>query len=122
MITSDSLGCTSIQMRSPRQILLLIAFWQLILAVSCLPRLSVSGGSSGGFMAVQFHVAHSSVTDGAGIIAGGPYYCIWSAPPEISVLMCSRDEPPIILDELYAATAYAELLEVEYNSMDNYRY
>jgi hypothetical protein len=36
---------------------------------------SVSGLSSGGFMAVQFSVAHSSIMKGAGIIAGGPYYC-----------------------------------------------
>jgi hypothetical protein len=36
---------------------------------------SVSGLSSGGYMAVQFHVAHSSIIKGAGIIAGGPYFC-----------------------------------------------
>ena len=26
-------------------------------------------------MAVQFHVAHSAIVKGAGVIAGGPYYC-----------------------------------------------
>jgi poly(3-hydroxybutyrate) depolymerase len=36
---------------------------------------SVSGLSSGGFMAVQFEVAYSSILKGAGVIAGGPYYC-----------------------------------------------
>ena len=36
---------------------------------------SVSGLSSGGYMAVQFHVAYSSLVKGAGIIAGGPYFC-----------------------------------------------
>jgi poly(3-hydroxybutyrate) depolymerase len=36
---------------------------------------SVSGLSSGGFMAVQFSVAYSSIVKGAGIVAGGPYYC-----------------------------------------------
>jgi hypothetical protein len=36
---------------------------------------SVSGLSSGGFMAVQFDVAYSSIVKGAGIIAGGPYFC-----------------------------------------------
>jgi poly(3-hydroxybutyrate) depolymerase len=44
---------------------------------------TVSGLSSGAYMAVQFHVAHSSVVKGAGAIAGGPYYCahgsVWSA-------------------------------------------
>lgn len=38
-------------------------------------QISVSGISSGGFMAHQFHVAHSGNLMGAGIIAGGPYYC-----------------------------------------------
>ena len=37
--------------------------------------LTVSGLSSGGYMAVQFQVAYSSLVHGAGIIAGGPYYC-----------------------------------------------
>ena len=37
---------------------------------------SVSGLSSGGFMAVQLHVAHSATfKKGAGIVAGGPFYC-----------------------------------------------
>jgi poly(3-hydroxybutyrate) depolymerase len=44
---------------------------------------TVSGVSSGGYMAVQLHVAHSSIVKGVGAIAGGPYYCakgsIWSA-------------------------------------------
>ncbi len=38
-------------------------------------QISVSGISSGGFMAHQFHVAHSEHIMGAGIVAGGPYYC-----------------------------------------------
>jgi poly(3-hydroxybutyrate) depolymerase len=36
---------------------------------------TVSGVSSGGYMAVQLHVAHSAIVAGAGVIAGGPYYC-----------------------------------------------
>ncbi|MES2887893.1 MAG: PHB depolymerase family esterase, partial [Pseudomonadota bacterium] len=37
---------------------------------------SVSGLSSGGFMAVQMHVAYSGTfRRGAGIVAGGPYFC-----------------------------------------------
>ena len=38
-------------------------------------QISVSGISSGGFMAHQLHVAHSQDVMGAGIIAGGPYNC-----------------------------------------------
>lgn len=40
-----------------------------------LSQTSVSGLSSGGFMAAQFHVAYSSTLVGAGIVAGGPYFC-----------------------------------------------
>jgi poly(3-hydroxybutyrate) depolymerase len=37
---------------------------------------TVSGLSSGGYMAVQLHVAYSATfKKGAGIVAGGPYYC-----------------------------------------------
>ena len=36
---------------------------------------SVSGLSSGAFMAVQLQVAYSKDIVGAGVVAGGPYYC-----------------------------------------------
>ncbi len=36
---------------------------------------SVSGISSGAAMAVQFHVAHSGIVKGAGVVAGIPYDC-----------------------------------------------
>lgn len=36
---------------------------------------SVSGLSSGAYMAVQFHIANSSFVKGAGVVAGGPYFC-----------------------------------------------
>jgi poly(3-hydroxybutyrate) depolymerase len=49
---------------------------------------TVSGLSSGGFFAHQFHVAHSALVAGAGIVAGGPYGCVetianphWPHPP-----------------------------------------
>jgi hypothetical protein len=38
--------------------------------------ITVSGLSSGGFFAHQFHVAFSSLVKGAGILAGGPYGCV----------------------------------------------
>lgn len=44
---------------------------------------TVSGISSGGYMAVQFQVAHSQVVSGAAVLAGGPYQCaeasLWRA-------------------------------------------
>lgn len=50
---------------------------------------SVSGISSGGFMAHQFHVAHSAHIMGVSIVAGGPYGC---AEGDISkaVTKCSK--------------------------------
>lgn len=36
---------------------------------------SVSGLSSGGYMAVQLAVAYSSIIKGAGVVAAGPYFC-----------------------------------------------
>src|SRR5829696_461204 len=36
---------------------------------------SISGISSGAFMAVQFGTAWSSVIRGVGVVAGGPYWC-----------------------------------------------
>ena len=38
--------------------------------------ITVSGLSSGGFMAHQFHIAFSKLVTGAGIIAGGPFRCV----------------------------------------------
>jgi hypothetical protein len=37
---------------------------------------TVSGLSSGGFFAHQFHVAFSGIVQGAAILAGGPYGCV----------------------------------------------
>src|SRR5262245_28880302 len=42
---------------------------------------SVSGVSSGGAMAVQMHVAHSSIMRGVGVIAGVAYDCTDSDLP-----------------------------------------
>lgn len=38
---------------------------------------SVSGLSSGAFMAVQFHTAYSAEIIGVGVVAGGPYNCAY---------------------------------------------
>jgi len=40
-----------------------------------LDNVTVSGLSSGGYMATQFHVAHSDWVSGSGVLAGGPYWC-----------------------------------------------
>ncbi len=38
-------------------------------------RITVSGVSAGGFMAVQTHVAFADRVGGAGVVAAGPYHC-----------------------------------------------
>ncbi len=44
---------------------------------------SISGISSGAFMAVQFATAWSSIIKGVGIVAGGPFYCAQAAAADI---------------------------------------
>ncbi|GAC1568578.1 MAG: depolymerase [Vulcanimicrobiaceae bacterium] len=50
-------------------------------------KIFVSGISSGGFMAVQMHVAHSSVFKGAAVYAGGVYHCAQDSV-ELALLDC----------------------------------
>ena len=42
--------------------------------------MSVSGLPSGAFMAVQYQVAYSASVVGAGVVAGGPYFCALDLP------------------------------------------
>ena len=70
-----------------------LSFWLPAHAAEPLPalaaspgNLTVSGLSSGAFMAVQFHVAHSAQVRGAGVLAGGPYYCAQGST--LRVLSC----------------------------------
>lgn len=55
---------------------------------------SVSGVSAGGYMAVQFGVAHSAIVRGVGVIAAGPYYCA-DGNLAIALSTCLNGEPPI---------------------------
>ncbi len=68
---------------------------------------SVSGTSSGGFMAVQFHVAHSSLVRGVGVIAGGPYFCAQgsAAGAMLNCMQPSRFTPMPATEVLAAVTA-----------------
>lgn len=43
-------------------------------------KITVSGISSGAYMAQQFHTAFSKDVSGVGIVAGGPYYCAGGQP------------------------------------------
>lgn len=58
--------------------------------------ISVSGISSGGYLAVQYQVAHSDRVMGAGIFAAGPYLCAGSSFPNSlfrALSVCSALSP-----------------------------
>jgi hypothetical protein len=54
---------------------------------------SISGLSSGAFMAVQFGTAWSSIIKGVGVISGGPFYCA-QASLAIATGACMKGAPP----------------------------
>ncbi len=68
-----------------------------------LSRTSVSGISSGGFMAVQFQVAFSSIIKGAAIFAGGPDGCSQGSAG-VAESTCTLGAPPISVSALVAST------------------
>jgi len=64
---------------------------------------SVSGISSGGAMAVQFGVAHSSIVIGVGVIAGAPYGCADNAAAT-ALGACMEGNEPIDVSRLVQRT------------------
>jgi len=58
---------------------------------------TVSGLSAGAYMAVQMHVAYSSVVNGSAIFAGGPFYCAKAnlMYAEFQCMMVSMGEPDV---------------------------
>ena len=76
---------------------------------------SVSGISSGGFMSVQMQVAHASIIRGAGIVAGGPYYCAQDSVLKATTDCSCTGEPTLASPTLHArvgdaSTAVPELV------------
>jgi poly(3-hydroxybutyrate) depolymerase len=73
--------------------------------------MTVSGISSGGYMAVQFQVAYSQMVRGAGILAGGPFYCAQGAIGR-ALANCmepsSKDTPPSPAETLKTIGQLAE--------------
>src|SRR5436305_15277904 len=74
---------------------------------------SISGISSGAFMAVQFGVSWSSIMKGVGVIAGGPYYCargtatdglLGNFGPDLRALGPCMKGPPPALEPLFVET------------------
>lgn len=60
---------------------------------------TVSGVSSGGAMAVQFHTAHSNLVQGAGVLAAPPYFCAEGAIGN-ALGRCMKDGASIPVDAL----------------------
>jgi len=64
---------------------------------------SVSGISSGGYMAVQLHVAFSSIMTGVGVFAGGPYHCAGGGlTPALTT--CTQGSPAVDVSSLIGIT------------------
>jgi poly(3-hydroxybutyrate) depolymerase len=75
---------------------------------------SVSGLSSGAFMAVQYQVAYSGSVIGAGVVAGGPYYC--AAGNLLNTTICMGQVPfvppnPSLM--VTAAAGFATLNQID---------
>src|ERR1700730_3889518 len=78
---------------------------------------SVSGISSGAFMAVQFGTAWSSVIKGVGVVAGGPFWCaqadaediinLYTRPALMATGPCMKGPPPDLNIFVGKATAKA---------------
>jgi poly(3-hydroxybutyrate) depolymerase len=65
---------------------------------------SVSGVSAGGYMAVQLHVAHSATfKKGAGVVAGGPFYCAEGVLLNATG-RCMKHDAPIPVASLVSTT------------------
>jgi poly(3-hydroxybutyrate) depolymerase len=67
-------------------------------------RIFVAGISSGGYMAVQMHVAFSRLFKGAAIYAGGPDDCAQGSLTT-ALTTCETDAPPVNLAALESITA-----------------
>ncbi|MFD1560429.1 PHB depolymerase family esterase [Paraburkholderia silviterrae] len=97
------------------------AFTRAALAANALPpyhgdpsQTSVSGLSSGAFMAVQYQVAYSGSVVGAGVVAGGPYYC--AAGNILNATICMGQVPfvppnPALM--VTAAAGFASLNQID---------
>ncbi len=66
-------------------------------------KIFVAGISSGGYMAVQMHVAYSRTFKGAAVYAGGPYYCAQDSLAK-ALATCRDNVPAVPLAALETTT------------------
>ncbi|CAN0191726.1 unnamed protein product [Lampetra fluviatilis] len=77
---------------------------------------SVSGLSSGGCMATQFHVAHSKSIMGVAVIAGAPYYCAQNSALTATETCMKRPES-VAVSYLQQVTRNAQnILSIDHTS------
>lgn len=80
---------------------------------------TVSGLSSGGYMAVQFHLAFSELVDGAGIVAAGPWGCAQNSLLTALDNCLNKEKAPDLrvlrqqLDNAVAASQLSDLTHVK---------
>jgi poly(3-hydroxybutyrate) depolymerase len=84
---------------------------------------SISGISSGAFMAVQFATAWSSLIKGVGVVAGGPFYCAqasaadflngYTRPVLTALGPCMEGPPPDLRPMIDKAEAKAAAREID---------
>jgi poly(3-hydroxybutyrate) depolymerase len=93
-------------------LLLATAFGHAALAAGAAPlpelavdrtQIAVAGFSSGGYMAVQLHVAYSATFKGAGVIGGGPYNCA-EGNRIYAMIRCMANDNSIPVERLVATT------------------
>ena len=68
----------------------------------------VAGISSGGFAAVQMHVAHSSTFKGAAVYAGGVYWCAGAGGAATALLNCGGETLPTNQASYHSTLAASE--------------
>ena len=75
---------------------------------------SVSGISSGGYMAVQFAIAHSEIVTGAGVFAAGPYRCgADGISTALGLCMQGRPDPQKAINETRSAADAGRIAPLE---------
>jgi len=78
--------------------------------------LTVSGLSSGGYMAVQFHLAFSDLVDGAGVIAAGPWGCAQNSLVTALADCLNKDKSPdlaVLRQQLDKAAAASQIHDLK---------
>jgi poly(3-hydroxybutyrate) depolymerase len=72
-----------------------------------LTQTSTSGLSSGGFMAVQFQVAFSSIMAGAAVFAGGPFFCAQGSLVTAEIGCMNESQAPSVAPFVAQTAQYA---------------